>query len=790
MSRNQIKRHLHNIIENNRSDSYIKQFNEGKMTNNILNFIGGTPIVEIKKLNPNPNVKIFAKLEYMNPGGSIKDRPAYSMIVDGEERKALTHNKIVLEATSGHTGIGLAMVCAVKGYKLILAMSESASIERRKILKAMGAEILLTPANLGTDGAIEAVYNMARENPDLYFMTDQFNNPANWKAHYFGTAKEIWEQTNGKITMLVATLGTTGTIMGLSRRLKELNDQIQIIAVEPYLGHKIQGLKNMKEAYCPELYEKNRIDKKINIDDEEAFEMTRRIAKEEGIFVGMSSGAAMSIAAKEAEEMKTGTIVVIFPDGGERYLSTPLFTPKAKVDLKLFNTMTGEKEPFAPIKQEQVSVYSCGPTVYSKLHLGECRRYVFSDILCRYLRFLNFSVKHIINITDIDDKTIAGSQEADLPLEDFTNKYIEDFKNDLKILNITPASEYPKASEHFDDMIKLGQKLVKNGFAYEKLRSLYFDISRFQDYGKLSGVNLNKIKIGATVDLDDYEKNNPKDFTLFKRAKLSELKRGIYTKTEWGNVRASLHIQCAAIAMKYLGESFDIHTSSRDLIFPHHENELAIAQSITNKPLASYWIHCNRVMYEGRQIDKDNNFHTLSELIEKGYTGAEIRYWLIANHYGKPVILSDKRLDYHKKALARLNRFIQSLINIQDGESYPETEQLCYDIKNDFIKSMDDDLNVSGALASIFTNIKKINELILNKKLDKSGAEKIIKVFEKINTVLQLFDFNKKSYAEDIENLLKEREEARKNKDWNRADSIREKLKKIGVVEIKDRKIL
>ena len=237
------------------------------MNYSILDAIGNTPLVEIKTLNPNPNVKILVKLEYTNPGGSIKDRAARFMIEAGEKSGELTPAKTVIEATSGNTGIGLALVCAVKGYRLLLAMSDAASIERRKILKARGAEILLTPGHLGTDGAIEEVYRLVRENPETYFMADQYNNPANWKAHYHGTAPEIWQQSGRHLTMLVATMGTSGTLMGMARRLKEYNPEIQIVGVEPFLGHKIQGLKNMKEAYCPEIFEKKRLDKKVNIDD-------------------------------------------------------------------------------------------------------------------------------------------------------------------------------------------------------------------------------------------------------------------------------------------------------------------------------------------------------------------------------------------------------------------------------------------------------------------------------------------------------------------------------------------
>jgi len=302
------------------------------MNHSILGAIGNTPLVEVKNLNPNPKVRVLAKLEYFNPGGSTKDRPALFMIEAGEKSGELSADKKVIEATSGNTGIGLAFVCSVKGYELLLIMSDAVSVERQQILKARGAEILLTPGHLGTDGAIEEMYRLVRENPEKYYMTDQYSNEANWKAHYHGTAEEILKQTDGKVSMLVATMGTTGTLMGISRRFREYDPDIQIVGVEPYLGHKIQGLKNMKEAYCPEIYEKKRLDKKVNIEDEAAFQMTRLLAKEEGIFVGMSSGAAMVIALKEAEKMDEGTIVAVLADGGERYLSTPLFTVRDKID--------------------------------------------------------------------------------------------------------------------------------------------------------------------------------------------------------------------------------------------------------------------------------------------------------------------------------------------------------------------------------------------------------------------------------------------------------------------------
>jgi cysteinyl-tRNA synthetase len=759
------------------------------MSFSILDQIGNTPLVEIKNLNPNPQVKILAKLEYFNPGGSIKDRAALFMIENGEKSGELTPDKTVIEATSGNTGIGLALVCTVKGYKLLLTMSEAASIERQKILKARGAEILLTPGHLGTDGAIEEVYRLARENPDTYFMADQFNNPANWQAHYHGTAPEIWEQTDGKVSMVVATLGTSGTLMGLTRRMKEYNPDIRIVGVEPYLGHKIQGLKNMKEAYRPEIFEKHLLDEIVNIDDEEAFEMTRRLAKEEGIFVGMSSGAALVIARKKAEELTHGTIVVIFPDGGERYLSTALFAVKEKISLKLFNTLSRSKESFEPLLPGKVSMYSCGPTAHAKMHLGECRRFIFSDLLCRYLEYRGYDVTHIMNITDLDDKTIDGSEKEGLDLSEFTQKHIDSFKKDLKVLEIKPASNYPKASEHIHDMVSLSEKLVKNGYAYEKLRSLYFDISRFSDYGKLSGVDINKIKLGATVDLDEYEKDNPRDFTLLKRSRLSELKRGIFTKTSWGNVRPSWHIQCVAMAMKYLGETYDIHTSSRELVFPHHENEIAIATAVTGKPLAKYWVHCDRVLLDGKKVDEQGAVHTLSDLTDMGYTGREIRYWLLYGHYRKPITFSKERLKEAKRSLKRLDSCIHSLIQIKPEASlYPELDQLLYDIKHGFKTALDDDLNMSAAMASIFNNVRTINKLTLENRLDPEGASKIIEAFRGIDSVLKILDFKDDVHETDVQHLIEQREQARREKNWDLADRIRDQLSARGIT-VKDRKI-
>jgi cysteinyl-tRNA synthetase len=755
----------------------------------ILDTIGHTPLVEIKRLNPNPKVKLLAKLEYFNPGGSVKDRIAKAMIEAGEASGSLTHDKIVLEATSGNTGIGLALVCAVKGYRLHLTMSESASLERRKILHAMGAEISLTPDFLGTDGAIEEAYRLAREHPETYFLTDQFNSEANWRAHYDGTGPEIWEQTSGKLTVLVATMGTTGTLMGTSRRLKEYNPEIKIIGVEPYLGHKIQGLKNLKESYQPEIYEKERLDKKVNVDDEAAFEMTRRLAREEGIFGGMSAGAAMAVAEEEVKSLSEGVMVVILPDGGERYLSTPLFAIQEETNLRFYNTLTHAKEPFVPLQPGKISIYSSGPTVHDRMHVGEWRRFVLADLVRRYLEFKTYAVTHIVNISDLNDKTIVGAEEAGMPLKPFTDKHLQAFMEDVETLGIKPATQYPRASDHVEDMVALTGRLVEKGFAYEKLRSVYFDISRYADYGKLSGIDLDKIRLGATVDLDEYVKENPRDFALLKRAKLSELKQGIYTKTEWGQIRPSWHIESAAMAMKYLGETFDIYTSSRDLIFPHHENEIAVSGALTGKPLATNWILSEQVLSRGKKADRDAAIPNIRDLLERGYSGRVIRYWLLSNHYRKPLNLSYEALDQASQAIRRIDECISGLASLEGGRSYPDLDQLLYDMKTGFSDAMDDDLNVSSATATIFRMARRVNGLIVNNEMDQTGARRIIDAFKKVDTVLNVFDFAKAPEDPEVQKLKREREEARRRKDWKLADQLRERLVAMGA-EIRDKKIM
>jgi cysteinyl-tRNA synthetase len=756
-----------------------------KIYKSIIEGIGNTPLVEICRLNPNKKVKIFAKLESANPGGSIKDRTALFMIENAEKRGELTPAKTILEATSGNTGIGLAMIAAAKGYKLCLTMSEAASEERKKILRAMGAELHFTPAAQGTDGAIEVAYRMLRENPDKYFGTDQFNNEDNVAAHYYGTAQEIWEQTDGVVTMVVSSLGTTGTAMGISKRLKELNPEIKIIGVEPYLQHKIQGLKNMRESYRPGIFDKARLDEKVNILDEDAFEMSRRLTREEGILAGMSSGAAMFVAAQKARLLEEGLIVVIFPDSGERYLSTELFSFKEDLStFSLYNILKRRKDLFKPIKADEVQMHTCGPTVHDAPHLGNYRRLVVSDLICRYLIYKGYKVKHVLDIVDLTDKSIKGSEREGMDLLEYSNKYLKIFLEDAKFLNIHQDNIYVKASENIEEMLKIVEKLVNKNYAYEKLHSVYYDISKLADYGILSNIDLGKTRPGKTIDLDEYEKDHPMDFALLRRANLGELKRGIYYKTRWGNVRPGWHLECAAISNKYLGATYDIHISGADETFPHCENILAINKALSGRSGANYWINAELILVDGKKMSRSlNNALPLFQLRQDGYSGRDIRFFLLAMHYRKPVNYSEGALQTAKNTVKKIYTFICRLnaVNNDSEDGFAEIDQLIYDLKHDFVVALDDDLNIAGALAALFNFIGKVNFPLTQGMINKINTRKILSALENINEVLGVMDFDVQIAQGKISELIDKREAARGAHNWKEADSYRAQLAELGV---------
>ena len=755
---------------------------------NIIELIGNTPLVELRRLNPaDGRVQLYGKLESSNPGGSIKDRVALSMVEAGERSGELTHDKILLEATSGNTGIGMAMMCAAKRYRCQLIMPESASIERRLIMQAYGAEIILTPAKRKTDGAIEKAYALAREFPERYFLADQFNNPANWQAHYKTTAPEIWAQTEGRVTDIVTTLGTSGTAMGLSRWFREHHPEVRVIAVEPYPGHKIQGLKNMKESYRPGIFDKTLPHAIVNVADEDAFSAARRLAAEEGVFAGMSSGAALFAAIERARELDRGCIVAILPDGGERYLSTTLFKPQQQAEpevsqLKLFNTMSRRKEVFRPLHTDRVTLYACGPTAFTSPNLAHCRRFIVADLISRALRFCGYTVASYMNFTDLDDNTIAGAIAAGEELRDFTGRYIAEFKQAAETLGVEPAAGHPLASEHVADMIEIAHRLIHKGYAYEKLGSIYFDISKFKKYGQLSGIDLRKIKLGQTVDLDNYEKENPRDFTLLKRSTLAELKTGLFYETDWGNARPGWHIECSAMATRYLGETIDIHTASQDLMFPHHENEIAIAEALTGKPLANYWLHSGQLLRDGRKMAGDTgNVVTLQEVLDRGYTGREVRFMLLGVYYRKPLPFSFRRLNAARTALRRIDEFTRKLLCLPAGLPHPDIAAYVSELEKVFTDAIHDDLNISGAIGALFHFIKHVNPIVQEGQLDKEQKNDVLEALRQVNTVLGVLRLEQCPLTPEIDRLIRLRERARQLKDWTAADSAREELLRKGV---------
>lgn len=754
---------------------------------NILDLIGNTPLVRLNRINPSNKVTIYVKLESMNPGGSVKDRIALSMIEDAESKGELTKDKTVLEATSGNTGIGLAMVCAIKGYSCQLVMPESASIERRKIMDAYGAGIILTTASKSTDGAIEHTYALAREYPEKYYLTDQFNNEANWQVHHRTTGPEILAQTEGRVTDVIASMGTSGTAMGISRFFAEKHPEIRVTAVEPYYGHKIQGLKNMKESYRPEIFSKKLPWQIVNVSDEEAYRHSRLLARREGIFVGMSSGAALVAALRRAEELEEGVVVAILPDGGERYLSTTLFASgegqagDTEV-LRFYNSFSQKKEPFKPISSRRVSFYACGPTAYEPVNLFHCRRFIVADLIHRVLKNKGYEVKFLMNFTDLDDNTIDGAEKAGKDLAGFTGEYIDQYKRNLDDLGVLPASDYPLASDYVEEMIVLASDLVQKGYAYEKHGSVYFDVSKFSKYGLLSRVDLNKIMVGKTVDLDDYEKDSPLDFTLLKRSTLRDLKKGIFYKSDFGNIRPGWHIGCAAMTINLIGETMDIHTSSRDLIFPHHENENAIAEASTKMPLANYWLHSELVLKDGKKMSRENeNLVTLQEILDKGYTHRELRFLMLRTNYRKPLEFSYSKLDEARESLRRLDEFTDKLLGLSPGVNHPHLDVYLDDLEAGFRRALDDDINISPALGSLFDFLKKVNPLLNEGQLDLEQKGAILDHLQWIDSVLNVMKLESGPPDQEIDELIRAREEARKNEDWQKADMVRDELKKKGI---------
>jgi cysteinyl-tRNA synthetase len=456
----------------------------------------------------------------------------------------------------------------------------------------------------------------------------------------------------------------------------------------------------------------------------------------------------------------------------------------SKTSLHFFNTLTRKKEKFTSITNGKVCLYTCGPTVYDYSHIGNFRAFIFDDLLKRWLEYNGFEVLHVMNITDVDDKTIKGSQEQHIPLKRFTNFYSKAFFEDIKALNIKPADKYPKATEHIPEMVELIKNLLVKGYAYKsKEKSVYFAINKFKKYGKLSNIKIKKLKIGSRVRVDEYEKDQAQDFALWK-AWIPE-DGEVFWETELGKGRPGWHIECSAMSMKYLGKTFDIHCGGVDNIFPHHENEIAQSEAATGKTFVNYWLHNEHLLVEGRKMSKKfGNFYTLRDLLKQDIDPIAIRFLLLSTHYRSQFNFTFEGLESAKGAIERLRNFIGRLQEAEGQSCDEKVEDSIKNVQTKFYNALANDLNVSFMLAALFDFVREINLLLDRKKISKKEARKIIDVMKEFDSVIGVIGkiYDERSLPKDIEILIKQREEARKNKNWNRADEIRDQLKKMGIL--------
>ncbi|MBI2559101.1 cysteine--tRNA ligase [Candidatus Woesearchaeota archaeon] len=450
--------------------------------------------------------------------------------------------------------------------------------------------------------------------------------------------------------------------------------------------------------------------------------------------------------------------------------------------LKLYNTLTRKKENFKPIKNKIVNLYSCGPTVYDYAHIGNFRAYVCVDVLKRYLKYKGFKVKHITNITDVDDKTIKGAKQEGISLKEFTEKYEKAFFDDISILNIEKADTYPKATEHIKEMVGIVKKLLNKKIAYKSEDgSVYFDISKFRDYGRLSHIKIEELKEGARVRHDSYEKEEGRDFALWKAYDKED--GDVLWETEIGRGRPGWHLECSAMSMKYLGSHFDIHAGGVDLVFPHHENEIAQSEAFTRKKFVNYWFHNEHLLVDGRKMSKSlGNFYTLRDLLMKKYSPKAIRYLLLSAHYRMQLNFTEESIKAAENSIQRLEDFIIKLKEIKNNAENKNIDRIIQKTKKQFDDAMDDDLNISVALAHIFEFVKEINTSMMENKIGKNNSKKIIDFMHDIDKILGILKEKEEKLSPEIKRLIDEREKARKEKDFARADKIREELKQKGII--------
>jgi cysteinyl-tRNA synthetase len=461
--------------------------------------------------------------------------------------------------------------------------------------------------------------------------------------------------------------------------------------------------------------------------------------------------------------------------------------------LKLYNTLTKKKETFKPLEKGVVTVYNCGLTVYDYAHIGNLRAFTFADILRRYLEYKGFTVKQVMNFTDVghmfedvdigEDKMEAASKREEKDPWSIAEFYIEVFLEDSQKMNFEEPMVRPKATDHINEMIELTQKLIENGYAYVVNGSVYFDVTEFKDYGKLSGNTTEKLRLGAGGRVTfNPDKRNQFDFALW----INDPKHKMNWKSPWCEKGyPGWHIECSAMAMKYLGETIDIHTGGVDNLFPHHENEIAQSEAATGKQFVRHWLHNEHLLVEGRRMAKSlGNFYTLRDLLAKGHDPKAIRYLLMSTHYGQQLNFTFEGLEAAKNAIDRLNNFVYRLMDADGKGGGEKIKTLTGDVQRRFEEAMDDDLNISVALAALFDFVREVHRLMDDNMLSKEEAEDVYKLMMKSDRVLGVIGEvrKKEKLSKEAEELIRKREEARKAKDWKTADEIREKLKAMGII--------
>ncbi len=448
--------------------------------------------------------------------------------------------------------------------------------------------------------------------------------------------------------------------------------------------------------------------------------------------------------------------------------------------MRLFNTLGSTLEELNTREPGKVRMYTCGPTVHDRAHIGNFRTFLFEDILRRYLLYKGFETEHIMNITDVDDKTILKARKQNLSLRDYTQMHTQAFFEDRDALKILPAHHYPRATDHIPEMIEMIRILLEKGFAYQSRDSIYFRITSFPGYGKLSGIDVSGLIDGYRVDSDDYTKESPKDFVLWKGRKENE----DFWPAPFGEGRPGWHIECSAMSIKYLGHPIDIHAGGVDNIFPHHENEIAQSEAALGTPFVKHWLHSAHLVVEGEKMAKSKgNFFTVRELVEQGQDPLALRYLLMSVHYRKQLNFGEDTLIQARGALNRLKDFLYRLRNdpFSSGKSI-EIEALVKRAVQSFEESLDDDLNISGALAALFELVYEINKLADGKNVFAEDIPVIEAAIRKMDRVLGIAVFPETSISADIEAWIEKRNEARRKKDFRASDEIRAMLQKQGII--------